>query len=429
MKNSKKGFTLVELLVVIAILAILATVAVVGYTSFIDKANLSNDQVAVGQMNTILSTYLEDEKEISDVMAYLRANGFTYEKMVTFSRGFHYCYDKNTNRMYLVNRKDEIVFPEDSDVELSDLWAAYGDHGTYMIPGITQYYAIKAVTSQEEFNSAFKDGTAYVLDLNDNICTVNGKSNVTVKNGHVTTTGFADGSDVVAVSPSNENNTVTTKDNEGKYTKITYTNVLNPSGVSSGATTYADGCTVEYVNCVFTTTPPGFYQNGKSLNLTFKNCSFVNIANFAVILQPGEDAGKTSTVTFDGCEFINCNRGIHISAWENTTVNVTNCTFALKTGSSAYNCIQISVYANDTDLAGLKVNFTNNTVASANGVVYFHDAMTGPQNIETLKGVLNFSGNTYAKDVDLIADRGEYTEGHILYNNEAGKNILAGLIK
>ena len=34
-----KGFTLVELLVVIAILAILATVSVVGYTQYIDGAN------------------------------------------------------------------------------------------------------------------------------------------------------------------------------------------------------------------------------------------------------------------------------------------------------------------------------------------------------------------------------------------------------
>ena len=37
--NTRKGFTLVELLVVIAILAILATVSVVGYTSFISQAD------------------------------------------------------------------------------------------------------------------------------------------------------------------------------------------------------------------------------------------------------------------------------------------------------------------------------------------------------------------------------------------------------
>lgn len=45
-----KGFTLVELLVVIAILAILATVSVVGYTSFIDSAKDSNAET---EMNTV----------------------------------------------------------------------------------------------------------------------------------------------------------------------------------------------------------------------------------------------------------------------------------------------------------------------------------------------------------------------------------------
>ena len=39
--NTRKGFTLVELLVVIAILAILATVSVVGYTTYINNANES----------------------------------------------------------------------------------------------------------------------------------------------------------------------------------------------------------------------------------------------------------------------------------------------------------------------------------------------------------------------------------------------------
>ena len=45
-----KGFTLVELLVVIAILAILATVSVVGYTSFINRAN---DSVAMQELTQL----------------------------------------------------------------------------------------------------------------------------------------------------------------------------------------------------------------------------------------------------------------------------------------------------------------------------------------------------------------------------------------
>ncbi|MBR3845768.1 MAG: prepilin-type N-terminal cleavage/methylation domain-containing protein [Clostridia bacterium] len=50
MRNTKKGFTLVELLVVIAILAVLATVSVVGYTSFINRANESTAQQELVQL-------------------------------------------------------------------------------------------------------------------------------------------------------------------------------------------------------------------------------------------------------------------------------------------------------------------------------------------------------------------------------------------
>ena len=58
MNNTKKGFTLVELLVVIAILAILATVSVVGYTSFIERANVSNAQTEAHQIKTVIESAL-----------------------------------------------------------------------------------------------------------------------------------------------------------------------------------------------------------------------------------------------------------------------------------------------------------------------------------------------------------------------------------
>ena len=49
-----KGFTLVELLVVIAILAILATVSVVGYTSYINNANASVAEQEASQIKTAI---------------------------------------------------------------------------------------------------------------------------------------------------------------------------------------------------------------------------------------------------------------------------------------------------------------------------------------------------------------------------------------
>lgn len=67
MKNKKlKGFTLVELLVVIAILAVLATVSVVGYTSFITKANNSNALTECKQAEDIvLSDLISAGKDLA----------------------------------------------------------------------------------------------------------------------------------------------------------------------------------------------------------------------------------------------------------------------------------------------------------------------------------------------------------------------------
>lgn len=58
MRNNKKGFTLVELLVVIAILAILASVAVVGYTAFIEKAKDSNAMTEAHQLETSIESVI-----------------------------------------------------------------------------------------------------------------------------------------------------------------------------------------------------------------------------------------------------------------------------------------------------------------------------------------------------------------------------------
>ena len=58
-----KGFTLVELLVVIAILAILATVSVVGYTSFIQDAN---ESTALQEMTQIRDALVAEDINNTD---------------------------------------------------------------------------------------------------------------------------------------------------------------------------------------------------------------------------------------------------------------------------------------------------------------------------------------------------------------------------
>lgn len=67
-RSKKKGFTLVELLVVIAILAILATVSVVGYTAFTKKAKESNALTEMTQARDLIKAELMDG-EVYEVVA------------------------------------------------------------------------------------------------------------------------------------------------------------------------------------------------------------------------------------------------------------------------------------------------------------------------------------------------------------------------
>ena len=63
LNKTKKGFTLVELLVVIAILAVLASVSVVGYLGFTSKAKDSNAVTELTQIRELMRAELIDGEE------------------------------------------------------------------------------------------------------------------------------------------------------------------------------------------------------------------------------------------------------------------------------------------------------------------------------------------------------------------------------
>ena len=84
-QNKRKGFTLVELLVVIAILAILATVSVVGYTAFIAKANQSNANTEMTQIKSAVNAAVLDGSEIVTVKVAEGESATDVEYVVTFT--------------------------------------------------------------------------------------------------------------------------------------------------------------------------------------------------------------------------------------------------------------------------------------------------------------------------------------------------------
>lgn len=112
-KTNKKGFTLVELLVVIAILAILATVAVVGYTSFTEKAHESNDRTLVAQLNTAVLRTDGKYTSMHEVAEAVKAQGFDVAKMQATAKNHEILWNMDTQKFF---------YSADDDAKGENVW-------------------------------------------------------------------------------------------------------------------------------------------------------------------------------------------------------------------------------------------------------------------------------------------------------------------
>lgn len=157
--NKKRGFTLVELLVVIAILAILATVSVVGYTSFIERATVSNDENVASQLNQFLialkadsnSEYYQvkiDETNVREITRYiLRESGLDELEPQSEKYGYHFYFD-------LANQKYVLAADRDVTSSLATRMFAHAEGEKYFL------------------GSCFTDGNYFLADTKGDLAEV-----------------------------------------------------------------------------------------------------------------------------------------------------------------------------------------------------------------------------------------------------------------
>lgn len=141
-KASKKGFTIIELVVVIAVIAILAAVLIPTFASLINKANESVDMQLVKQMNTVLTAEELTEKPNTVVAArgVLTENGITQYKPVDDACVFYWI--STENRIVLWDNEDsKVLYPKEyKDAEkLETTWfdLNYGEDDVQVVPNIT----------------------------------------------------------------------------------------------------------------------------------------------------------------------------------------------------------------------------------------------------------------------------------------------------
>ncbi len=381
--KSKKGFTLVELLVVIAILAILTTVSIVGYTTFIAKANLSNDQATISMINRNLQAeWLTDKPEsAAEAYASLYSLGFSSEKLVPYSGGFHYVYDLNANQMYLFDKNDNLIYPENVTATGADLWTQYTGRADDVVDGVTNYIAMQPVTkSSANFELVFASGS-YKLDLNNFYLDrpMHAGVEITVLNGAITpgSTGFTAGEGTTEL-------TLATKPAD------TVVNVTIENQIIDRATLTSvqrnDG-SVTIKNCLIIGDPKSpsgsFSVGGKSV--TIEGCTFTGFGKFSLTINSPQEEGYTVVVKNN--LFINTSRGINFYfGYDSATFEGNTFNLGIDAKSNAVQLVlrdsEHTVVQDSTGLKAGSVVFKNNNFESCNAAVVLHSGLVANLSID-----------------------------------------------
>ena len=330
MRNTnKKGFTIIELVIVIAVIAILAAVLIPTISGIIAKANLSNDKSFVRNMNVTLAAEgaVNPFKTAGDAIDALNRNGFA-GKYNTYSTNYHYCYSLENNRMYLLDDSNVVVYPEE-DVAVSSLWGLYTDNRVSVTTGVTKYVAMCNINNSDHYNDVFASGT-YTIDLNGYMIAVDSElTNVTAKDGIVikgATAGEGVNTDVALVSESGMKNNNAAVNQYYKNLGTTENGVLTISNkiITERVYLYLTE-NIKFENCIF-------YNQGVNIDdvsgytgykVTFDNCQFIDITNQWAILAHG-------SVEVIDCTFSNLQSRGAIQVQENSkdiTVKISGCTF------------------------------------------------------------------------------------------------------
>ena len=146
-KTNKKGFTIVELVIVIAVVAILAAVLIPTFVSVTNKAKQSADIQACRQMNTYLAVNeVTDGKTIKEVYNTLEEGGMSAENYKPLSKDTYYFWDKDLNRVLYTDKDYKVTFPEEYKNVTKN------DH---------QWYSLSGKISTEKIE---KNGDDYTID-------------------------------------------------------------------------------------------------------------------------------------------------------------------------------------------------------------------------------------------------------------------------
>ena len=117
-RTDKKGFTIVELVIVIAVIAILAAVLIPNISKLVQKANTSADESLVRNLNTALSMDVEKHTTMSAALKAAKDNGgYDLETIELKGKGNKILWDSVNDCFVYLRGNDRVYLPNTQSVK------------------------------------------------------------------------------------------------------------------------------------------------------------------------------------------------------------------------------------------------------------------------------------------------------------------------
>ena len=338
MKNlKKKGFTIVELVIVIAVIAVLAAVLIPTFVNLSKKANMSADQQAVRQMNVVLAT--KEADTIEEAVAVLDEAGYNaLDTLTPVSTGYSFWWVEEYNSIVLLNEKAEVVFASNNDAKENFAAAKEAGKAFNLKRGLDEVEAAtsedarkalengQSVTLKEDIHLSTKnirinEGEDVVLDLGGKTITVDktgdrslyaidNYGSLTIKNGTIKARGIENFGTMII----EEGTIIESLDKNGGAA------IWNQQGtltINGGTFKALDGTTV------MVGSTPLINVGGK---VTINKGTFEgNEYNYAIINKTADEI-ENGTITVNDCT-INAKRGVFVNGTGTITINNGNFTY------------------------------------------------------------------------------------------------------
>lgn len=111
-RTNKKGFTIVELVIVIAVIAILAAVLIPTFSSLVQKANESTDTQLIKNLNTALTSDTKKHSTMSEALAAAEKFGYDVAKINASATGNEILWDSVNDLFCYLNDGEIEYIPE-----------------------------------------------------------------------------------------------------------------------------------------------------------------------------------------------------------------------------------------------------------------------------------------------------------------------------